>query len=121
MRVGSARDVRALPTRIGDLVFHRLTRLGVATSLINSERRVMTPVRIGPMVDRSVLGIMLDFGKGVPYHLAQAGGAMHLFPRPKIDSPKHRVTQGCHGACRVPGEEGARTATRCKMGWLTGG
>jgi len=29
----------------------------------------MTPVRIGAVVDRSVLGIMVDFGKGVPYHL----------------------------------------------------
>jgi hypothetical protein len=78
-------------------VFHRLTRLGVAMSLIKSERRAMTPVGIGAMVDWSVLGIMVDFGNGVPYTSAQAGGTMQLFPRPKIDSLKHRVTQGCHG------------------------
>jgi hypothetical protein len=38
-------------TQIGDLVFRRLTRLGVATSLINAERRALTPVRIGVTVD----------------------------------------------------------------------
>ncbi|MEQ1574734.1 MAG: hypothetical protein ABL993_10865 [Vicinamibacterales bacterium] len=29
----------------------------------------MTPVVIGQTVDRSVLGIMVDFAKSVPYHL----------------------------------------------------
>jgi hypothetical protein len=43
--------VRALPTQIGDLVFHRLTCLGIATSLIDA-------VRIGVTADRSVFGIM---------------------------------------------------------------
>jgi hypothetical protein len=64
-----ARSVRALPTQIGDIVARRLTRLGVARSLIEAERRAMAPVLIGATVDRSVLGIMIDFGKSVPYYL----------------------------------------------------
>jgi hypothetical protein len=29
----------------------------------------MVPVAVGPTIDRSVLGIMVDFAKAVPYHL----------------------------------------------------
>ena len=64
-----ARDVRALPRHIGDMVAHRLARLGVAGSLVDAERRAMTPVHTGATVDRSVLGIMVDFAKSVPYYL----------------------------------------------------
>ena len=64
-----ARDVRELPRHLEDIVARRLARLGVATPLINAERRAMTPVRIGATVDRSVLGIMVDFANGVPYYL----------------------------------------------------
>ena len=35
----------------------------------------MTPVRIGATVDRSVLGIMVDFAKGAPYYLGAASGS----------------------------------------------
>jgi hypothetical protein len=64
-----ARDVRELPQHLADMVGDRLARLGVASSLIDAERRVMTPVRVGATVDRSVLGIMVDFAKSVPYYL----------------------------------------------------
>ena len=36
---------------------------------IAAERRAMQPVVTCPTVDRSVLGIMVDFAKAVPYHL----------------------------------------------------
>jgi hypothetical protein len=68
-----ARNVPELPRYIGDLVAQRLARLGVARPLIDAERRSMTPVQIGPTTDRSVLGIMVDFAKGVPYYLGQVG------------------------------------------------
>src|ERR1043165_3354901 len=68
-----AKDVRGLPARLGDMVTGRLARLGVAAPLIDAERRAMTPVRIGATVDRSVLGIMVDFAKGVPYYLEARG------------------------------------------------
>ena len=31
----------------------------------------MQPVTVGPTVDRSVVGIMVDFAKAVPYYLAR--------------------------------------------------
>jgi hypothetical protein len=63
-----ARHVRALPAQIEEIVSRRSSRLGIAASLIAAERRAMTPVRIGATADRSVLGIMVDFAKGLPYY-----------------------------------------------------
>ncbi len=64
-----ARDVRGLPDRLAGLVEARLRHCGVDPRAIEAEARAMTPVEIGPTVDRSVLGIMVDFAKSVPYHL----------------------------------------------------
>ena len=64
-----ARDVARLPDRIADIVGARLRRLGIAMFIIEAELRAMTPVAIGSTVDRSVLGIMVDFAKSVPFHL----------------------------------------------------
>jgi hypothetical protein len=30
----------------------------------------MSPIKVGATIDRSVVGIMVDFAKGVPYYLA---------------------------------------------------
>jgi hypothetical protein len=68
-----AKNVRELPKNIEDMVARRLGRMGIAKPFIDAERRVMTPVRVGATVDRSVLGIMVDFAKGIPYYL-EAGG-----------------------------------------------
>ena len=64
------RNVRDLPTHIGEIMARRLVRLMIPQALIDAEYRAMTPVNIGATVDRSVLGIMVDFAKGVPYFLA---------------------------------------------------
>ena len=64
-----ARDVRGLPGRLAGLVEARLRHCGIDVRAIRAETRAMTPVAIGPTVDRSVLGIMVDFAKSVPYHL----------------------------------------------------
>jgi hypothetical protein len=64
-----ARDVRGLPSRLGALVGARLRRCGIDARAIDAERRAMRPVVIASTVDRSVLGIMVDFAKAVPYHL----------------------------------------------------
>ena len=40
--------------------------------MIAAEKRAMTPIAICPTIDRSVLGIMVDFAKSVPY-LLEAG------------------------------------------------
>lgn len=64
-----ARDLRTLPLRLAGLVEARLRRLGVPDKDVFAEIEAMTPVEIGPTVDRSVLGIMVDFAKSVPYFL----------------------------------------------------
>lgn len=64
-----ARDVRTLPERLASLVGDRLGRLGVAEHQIRAEESVMTPVTIARTEDRSVLGVMVDFGKAIPFYL----------------------------------------------------
>jgi hypothetical protein len=67
-----ARNVRELPHRLAALVEARLQRCGIATATIDAEKRAMAPVAIAPTVDRSVLGILVDFARAVPYHLHPA-------------------------------------------------
>lgn len=64
-----AQGVADLPRRLAEVVGARLRRLGVASHLIAAELRAMNPVTIRPTVDRSVLGIMVDFAKVLPYSL----------------------------------------------------
>ena len=64
-----AREVGELPNRIAELVERRLTRLGIASRMIEAEHRAMSRVATGATRDRSILGIMVDFAKAVPYHL----------------------------------------------------
>ena len=93
-----ARDVRGLPTRLVALVEARLRRCGLDDRTIAAETRAMASVAVGPTVDRSVLGIMVDFAKAVPYHLAPGppwadggpGGARVSSARPegcRVSSP----------------------------------
>jgi len=46
-----------------------LRRLGIEAQTIDAEKSAMTPVEIGTTMDRSVLGIMVDFAKSFSYHL----------------------------------------------------
>ena len=64
-----ARNVRSLPGRLPDLVASRLRRLGIAQRLIDAEITAMATVNIAKTADRSVLGVMVDFAKDIPYHL----------------------------------------------------
>jgi len=64
-----ARNVRGLPYDIAEIVDARLRRQGVASFIVDAERKAMTPVVIGRTLDRSVLGIMVDFAKAVPYYI----------------------------------------------------
>ena len=64
-----AREVRALPKRLSALVAGRLKRLGIADRLIDAEVAAMEPVRVGPTVDRSVVGSMVEFGNAVSSYL----------------------------------------------------
>ena len=64
-----ARDVRGLPDRLGALVRARLKRCGIDDQTIDAETRAMNSVVVGPTVDRSVLGIMVEFARVVPYYV----------------------------------------------------
>ena len=64
-----ARDVRSLPERLGALVYARLRRLGIDPRIAAAEQQAMRPVVIRPTADRSVVGIMVDFAKAIPYQL----------------------------------------------------
>ena len=63
-----ARDLRSLPERLPDLVGARLRRLGVPLELVEAELVAMSPVEVAKTVDRSVLGVLVDFGK-LLYHI----------------------------------------------------
>ena len=68
-----ARDVRSLPDRLAECVSGRLRRLGISPTVIAAEVTAMDPVVVGPTLDRSVVGIMVDFAKGVPFYLTAGG------------------------------------------------
>lgn len=68
-----ARDLRALPSRLGDVVARRLQRFGIDRRLIDAEMAAMTPVHIAKTADRAVVGIMVDFAFAVTYHLPRDG------------------------------------------------
>jgi uncharacterized protein DUF6933 len=76
-----ARDVRSLPSRLAALVAVRLRRTGVDVRAIEAEREAMKPVVINPTIDRSVLGIMVDFAKAVPFHLEPGQWSEAWLPR----------------------------------------
>lgn len=63
-----ARDVRHLPEHLPDLVEQRLKRLGIDSALIRAEVRALTPVGVGPTNNRSVVGILTDFCRMLPYY-----------------------------------------------------
>ena len=65
----AAREVASLPARLPALVAARLRRLGVPPAVVQAEIASMQPVLVGPTADRSVVGIMVDFAKSIPYHL----------------------------------------------------
>ena len=68
-----ARDVRGLPDRLAAIVRERLRRCGTDDRTIAAEIQAMAAVAVGPTVDRSVLGIMVDFAKAVPHYLEPGG------------------------------------------------
>ena len=58
-----AQDLRTLPERLPDLVRRRLRRLGMGAEVAEAEVRAMSPVLVAKTWDRSVLGVVVDFGK----------------------------------------------------------
>jgi hypothetical protein len=66
-----ARNVRELPDTLPGIVRARLHRLGVPPALIDAEIDAMELVRVSKTRDRSVLGVLVDFGKLLPYYLPE--------------------------------------------------
>ena len=74
-----AKGVRTLPDRLPGIVADRLERLGVVQAIRESERQAMYPVRVAKTVDRSVTGILVDYGRHLPYHLETASENVDAF------------------------------------------
>ena len=68
-----ARGLRALATRLPELVGARLGRLGIAPSIVEAELSVMNPVLVAPTRDPVVLGYLVDFAKAVSFYLPIKG------------------------------------------------
>ncbi len=75
-----ARGVRRLPERLAALVGQRLQRCGVNPLVIGAETRAMGEVVVAPTIDRSVLGIMVDFSKAVSWYLEPGGWSEATLP-----------------------------------------
>ncbi len=68
-----ARDIRLLPAQLPGLVADRLHRLKISAALIQAEVAAMDPVLTAPTRDRSVLGVLVDFTRSIPYYLPPGG------------------------------------------------
>lgn len=68
-----ARDVRTLPQRLPDIIAARLERMQISSLLIAAEVAAMERVVVAPTRDRSVLGILVDFGSLLQHHVHRTG------------------------------------------------
>ena len=65
-----ARNVRELPDRLSAIVATRLRRCGIPAGTIEAEQEAMATIMIEPTIDRSVVGIMVEFARALPYNPA---------------------------------------------------
>lgn len=68
-----ARNVKAFPSRVSEIVANRLERLDVGEHLIRAEIQAMNVAVVGRTLDRSVTGQMVDFAKAIPYYIPVGG------------------------------------------------
>jgi hypothetical protein len=64
-----AQEVATLPERLPEVVDRRLRRLGIPQSIVQAEVAAMDPITVAATENRSVVGIMVDFAKAIPYYL----------------------------------------------------
>lgn len=67
---------KGLAKRLPDVIADALLALGVAQEVVDAEREHMREVRIGPTLDRSVVGSMNDFAFLADHRRQQAGNAL---------------------------------------------
>jgi len=68
-----ARKIKALPERLPEMIRDRISRLSVASSIVDAEVSASRPVLVGKTIDRSIIGQMVDFAKAVPYYAPETG------------------------------------------------
>ena len=86
-----AQNVRGLPARLAALVEARLRRCGLDDRTIAAETLAMASVAVGPTVDRSVLGIMVDFAKAADANPLVPQRQVSHIPTELLDPlPEHR-------------------------------
>jgi hypothetical protein len=68
-----ARNVKELPERLPEMIRDRISRLGLASSIVDAEVEASRLVLVGKTIDRSITGQMVDFAKAVPYYVPEAG------------------------------------------------
>lgn len=64
-----ARDLKSLPSRVGEMLFIRLRRLGIDSHLVRAEVEAMDIALVGRTRDRSVTGQLVDFARAIPYYI----------------------------------------------------
>lgn len=69
---------KGLAKRLPDVIADALLALGVAQEIVDAEREHMREVRIGPTLDRSVVGSMNDFAFLADHRRPQACNALDL-------------------------------------------
>ncbi len=75
-----ARNLRALPKFLSELVGARLRRLGITRSVVDAELASMTPVVVAPTVDRAAIGYLIQFAKEIPCILPVRGWDLTTLP-----------------------------------------
>jgi hypothetical protein len=113
-----ARNVRELPGVLPDLVRARLERLGVAHPLIDAEVSAMDQVVVTKTKDRSVVGIMVDFGLAIPHHVTRGTwneASLPLLEARLARTPSYSSRPG--DECVFPDRD---TPVRLANRWLAG-
>ena len=66
-----ARNLKALPVKLPELVRRRLVGMDIPESQISREIDTMKSVEVAPTINRSVVGQLVDFAKAIPYYLPE--------------------------------------------------
>jgi len=113
-----ARQVSELPEALPTLVRRRLERLRVDDRTISSEIGAMSDVVVTKTIDRSVVGIMVEFAPAIPFFLAR--GAWNETALPFLETWLARTP--CYAGrpgdgCVFPDRD---TPVRLASRWLAG-
>jgi hypothetical protein len=113
-----ARQVTELPRALPDLVGRRLERLGIDPRAVASELGAMSNVVVTKTIDRSVVGIMVEFAHAIPFFLARGAWDDTSLPVLEAWLAKTPCYAGRAGdGCVFPDRD---TPARLTRRWLAG-